>query len=97
MSTFTIKEGESVQEIAVRAKKANVAIVFSPYGEKAIKTLVKVGTDIYLEIPSDLQALQEDLDLAKLRESVTKEKYNANGKRFFLNANSATQVDALIG
>lgn len=97
MSKFTIKEGESVQEIAIRAKAAKVSLVYSPYGEDTVKTLVKIGTDIYLEIPKELHAKKEDLDVAKLRSAVTKEKYNSEGKRFFLNTVESDEHDSLIG
>lgn len=53
MKHFTIKDGETVGQVADRAKKKNVVLQFGPLGADAL-TYLKVG-DTYINLTKDLQ------------------------------------------
>jgi hypothetical protein len=92
MSKFTIKDGQSIEEVANNAIKAGKQPDFGPRGS-ATKTFIVVDKQ-YLEIPEELQATEESLDIDALQALiVTKMTYSKN--RWFLNRPVSTRASLL--
>ena len=66
---FTIKDGDSLEEVGQKAKDTNTMFSFGPFRDDLPKRYIKVG-DQYINLSKDFQVLKKDMDMSSLRKKV---------------------------